>query len=70
MFDRPHLSSAANARLNFVNNDRNAILVRNLLETREEVLIWDHIAALALDWLHHERRDLVTRNGARNDPLL
>ena len=70
MFDRPHLSSAANARLNFVNNDRNAVLVSNLLETREEVLIWHDVAALALDWLHYERSDLVTRNGARKDSLL
>ena len=70
MFNGPHLSSAANAGLNFVNNDRNAVLVRNLLETREEVLIWHDVSALALDWFHHERRDLVTRNGARDDPLL
>ena len=45
-------------------------LVAGLAQQLQEFGRRRHVAALALDWLHHERRDLVTWDGARNDSLL
>ena len=70
VLNRPHLAGATNARLHFVNNDGDAVLVGNLLQAWEEVLIRNDVAALALHWLHNERGDLVTWNCSRNDALL
>ena len=70
VLNRPHLAGATNARLHFVNNDGDAVLVGDLLQAREEVLIRNHVAALTLNRLHNERGDLVARDRSRNDALL
>lgn len=70
VFNRPHLAGATSARLHLVNNDGDAVLVGDRLQSWEELLIGDDVAALTLDWLHHKSGDLITRDGASDDALL
>ena len=70
VFNRPHLSGSTGARLHLVNNDGDAVLVGDRLQSWEEVLVGNDVAALALDRLHNECCDLVARDGARDDALL
>ena len=61
VLDRPHLAGPAGARLDLVGDQQDPVLVADLAQALEEAVLGDDVAALALDRLDDDRRDLVGR---------
>ena len=61
VLDRPHLAGPPGARLDLVGDEQDAVLVADLAQALEEAVLGDDVAALALDRLDDDRRDLVGR---------
>ena len=61
VLDRPHLAGPPGARLDLVGDQQDAVLVTDVAEALEEPVLGDDVAALALDRLDDDRRDLVGR---------
>ena len=61
VLDRPHLAGPPGARLDLVGDEQDAVLVADRAQALEEAVLGDDVAALALDRLDDDRRDLVGR---------
>ena len=61
MFDRPPLSRAPHARLNFIYNEQNIVFVAQLAQSREKVIRWIDIPALALDGFNQDASHILAR---------
>ena len=61
VLDRPHLAGPPGARLDLVGDEQDPVLVADRAEALEEAVLGDDVAALALDRLDDDRRDLVGR---------
>ena len=61
VLDRPHLAGPTRARLDLVGDEQDAVLVADPPQALEEAVLGDDVAALALDRLDDDRRDLVRR---------
>jgi hypothetical protein len=70
VLDRPHLAGATSARLDLVGHEQDPVLVADTPQARQERVIGDDVPALALDWLHDDRRDLVRGNETLEDARL
>ena len=64
------LPGAAHARLHFVDDEQHAVLRRELAQPLEERCRRHDVAALALNRLDDDRRDLVGRDQVHQDLLL
>ena len=70
VLDRPHLPGAAGARLDLVGDEQDPVPVAQLAQARQEVVLGDDVAALALDRLDDDGGELVGRHQALEDPAL
>ena len=61
MFNRPHLARAPDARLHFVNDEQDAVLVADAAQTLQKSLGGRHIAAFALHRFDYDRGDFFGR---------
>ena len=64
MFAREHLAGATDARLHFVEDQQDAVLVAELAQAGEKAVGRHEIAAFALDRLDQDRRDFGGRHVA------
>ena len=58
MFHRPPSSSSSHARLHFIGNEQDVVLATDPLQSRQEFSRRGEIAALALDRLDENPRDI------------
>ena len=70
VLDGPHLAGASRARLDLVGDEQDAVAVAQLAQVREEVVLGNDVAALALDGLDDDGRELVGGHQALEDALL
>ena len=61
MLDRPHLAGASGAGLDLVGDQQDAVRVADVAQPLQEAVLRDEVAALPLDRLDDDRRDLVGR---------
>ncbi len=70
VLDGPHLARASGARLDLVGDEDDAVPVADLAQARQEGVVRDDVAALALDGLDEDRRELLGGHEALEDALL
>src|SRR5579863_7506106 len=59
MFDCEHGPGATEARLNFIGNKQDSVLLAESLERAQEAWRSNHEATFALYWFNHNGRDLI-----------
>ena len=59
VIDRPHPSGAPRPGLDLVGDEQDPVAIADLAKALEEAVLRDDVAALALDRLHDDRRDLT-----------
>ena len=69
VLDRPHLAGAAGARLDLVGNQQDAVAVAQRAQSGQEFVVGDDVAALTLDRLDEDRRDLFSRHELLEDAI-
>ena len=70
VLDRPHFPGSPGAGLDLVGDEQDAVLVAQLAEALHEAVFGDDVAALALDRLEEDRRDLVGRDQPAEEHLV
>ena len=70
MLDRKHLPGPAHARLHFVGNQQDAVLLRNLAQPLMKLRLRHDIAALALDRLDDHAGHFLRRDEVHEDLML
>ncbi len=69
VLDREHLAGAPHPGLDFVGDEEDAMLLRDRAQALHELVGRHDVAALALNRLHDDRRDLVGRHQVQEDLL-
>src|SRR5438552_17064376 len=70
VFEREHLAGAAHTGLDFIRNQENAVLARDLLELRKKIRRRDDVAALTLNGFDEDRRDFARIDGRLENDIL
>ena len=70
VFEREHLAGAAHTALDFIRNQENAVLSRDLLELRKKIRRRDDVAALTLNGFDDDRRDFARIDGRPENDIL
>src|SRR4029079_14544638 len=69
VLDAPELAGSAEARLDLVDDEHDAVVVADLAHSGKEFLRSDDEAALALHGLDHDRRNTLGRDLSDERPL-
>src|SRR5262249_24370245 len=69
MLEGEHLSGATHSTLDFVGDDENSVLARDLFQPGQEIRMRDDVAALALDRLDNDRRDFARVHSRLEDDV-
>ena len=69
VFEGKHLSRSSHSALHFIRNQKNAIVVRDLLKTLQEMRRWDDVSALSLNGLNNNRGNFIGRHGRSKDDI-
>src|SRR5215831_10911075 len=70
MFQREHLTGATHAALDFIDDQKDAVLVANSAHLLQKTRRRRNVAALALNWFHDNGSHLFGRRGGLEEPLL
>src|SRR6185295_633886 len=70
VFHRPELSGSAHPRLNFIDDERDSMIITNSSKLRQEIRRRNDVTAFALDWFDYDGRAVFGCNGCFENSLL